>query len=595
MTGDCLGIDIGSVYTKIIELDSSRNLISAKKIPMLYAAGSSSEKQKIDFDKFLKLILDCYPLRKLQEAKIALSLYSGNSTYTLVTLPRMSKKEMSFSALIEAKRKMILPPGPEAVFESLLLEEKKVDKAYKTEVLVIKTEKQSVDERLDVFKKVGIFPKLITTSSFAVINSIPQEEIAQDNVAIVNIGANTLDITIAQKSKQRFFRSVNFGCRNIILDISEGLNIAETEAENNLIDQGIFLGLVSLEGSKPPSLADPRIEKLKQVIQLDLERIVNECRRSFIFYKEESGERIEKILFTGGGILAKDLFPYLAKNIGGESKILEPFKNINLDTHKGSLDLGKITQEASLYASACGLAQVLCDKRKLNEAVNFLPLELKKREGKLLRFIIITEVGLILILGLIWGWLGIKEKVPLIESLVTGTKSEYEALQHFIPEQKKVSERKQKLQEQLSSVEQIKNQSPNIVLILKEIGKLIPEGVTLTELSMSKAGTAQQSLGSQGSAAGGSSQAGSESSSGGGSGARGSWEIQLKGETSIPYEQFSQFIGNLAKKFELSSYFKEVQLTAPKTKLVVKLTGENNVEFVTPSQVLSFTLKAKLK
>ena len=604
MAGNNFGIDIGTGYTKIIELDSRKNLINAKSFPTPYTALEGDVKRKIDFDGLLKLIFETFPLRKLQEGKVATSVYSGFTACILVTLPPMPKREMSNAAVMEARRKMIPPPTPDACFESLLLEEKKIEKKSKPELLVVKSEKQGIDERLNIFKNIGIIPGLITTSSFALLSSISREEVQKESIVIIDIGASTLDITIVKNGKQRFFRSIGFGCYNIILDISKELNISESEAEAALITSGV--PPISLETNKEASLEDDRLVKLKQVILPHLERMVSEFRRSLIFYKEESGERVERILFSGGGILLKNFLPYLDKNIGGGLQILDPLKTIVIQPHKSKASLDKITPEASLYASACGLAQILCEARRKEETVNFLPLEFKKREQRLIRLVLAVQVGFLFIFALISGWMNAQGKAQRLQASLTGINAEYQALKPFISQQAEVNKKKQKLQSQISLWGELKKINPDVSVILSEISRLIPEEIIITELSLKKtSATQQESAGlGPGESGQGQMQQGTPQQGGGvsgqgqttpGSGTQGPWTIQLKGETVAFYETFSKLIEELKGRFERSPYFKEVKLNLPKLgKLQPRLIGEEKVE-LTQAKTLSFSLTANLE
>ena len=174
--------------------------------------------------------------------------------------------------------------------------------------------------------------------------------------------------------------------------------------------------------------------------------MVSEFRRSLIFYKEESGERVERILFSGGGILLKNFLPYLDKNIGGGLQILDPLKTIVIQPHKSKASLDKITPEASLYASACGLAQILCEARRKEETVNFLPLEFKKREQRLIRLVLAVQVGFLFIFALISGWMNAQGKAQRLQASLTGINAEYQALKPFISQQAEVNKKKQKFQ-----------------------------------------------------------------------------------------------------------------------------------------------------
>jgi type IV pilus assembly protein PilM len=599
------GLDIGTHLTKIIRVDGHRHLLDAKCIPTPVEEKVAGE-PKVVLERLFQAINEAVPLRHLQEAFVATSISSRLVTSTVVTLPLMPGGDVPGAAVFEARTKMLSPPGPDAVFEVAILE-KKTQQTPRIEAMVSTVEKQVLQELLDAFRLVRIIPRLITHSSFSLVHALSGELAQREGLCIIQMGGSTIDVIIAKRGRPRFSRSMNFGCQQMVRDIATASHLAWNEAERLLLTEGV--AEVS-EAQRPPASQGTAPPPVTSIVQSYLERIVTEVRRSLIFTREEYGERVETILLSGGGSLIRNLLPYLEKKIGGELRILDPFKD--LDISRSSLEV--TTTQGPLYANACGLAQILSEPKKGREVVNFIPADVKRLARKSVTAMVGVYAGFAVIAVLIAGWWDQQHDLQSLKGDFDRRQAEYQELRRYLDQHKEVGQRERRIQELTALVERLKKSQPDLIAIFQEIARSVPEKVTLTEVSLEEKGSTSSTRRSTGrrrvaptsdlegepsplalnrpSPIAEEGQAPSESKS---RSTKETWGLTLKGEMVERFEVASALAERWKTQLERSPTLTRVTLTLPSLgKLAPRFVGQGDVE-LTPPAKFSFTLTAEFK
>lgn len=596
------GLDIGAKYTKLVVMDWRKDVLHAAHVPTPYRAQTGAP-DTIDVDRLLESFGDAFPLRAFQRSKLATCIHSSYVAATMVSLPPMPQKEMTGAAVFEARRTMIPAPGADALFESLVVGAKSAHKTAKPELLVLKTERQGLDERLGSLKQAGLIPRIITTSSFALLNAAARKDLQKNHLAIIHFGATTLDITIAQKGKQRFFRSVNFGCRHLAIELSKMLGTSEDQAEQRLLAHS-FTG--SVKTDRPESANEDPSEsavaadqaKIQQLTQPYVERLVNEIRRSLAFYTEHSGQRVEKILLSGGGIMIPNLPSHWDRILGGEIQILDPFQHARMDEGFA----GSPIAQAPLYAAAFGLAQILQEpgRRRRHEIVNFLPFEVKQRQQRILKTMLSLQLGLFLMAGVTAFWLKAKHEVGSLKTSIAIDESAARSLEPYVARQREHDALRQSVQGRLSMIDGLRASHPNGPAILRDVERSVPEGILLTSLALQKRqdepGAGRFSAGSTPSLDEDQMERDPPRPLEGGadrpvsflqktSDAKTTWRLQLEGEITDRYEAAAALAEAFRARLARSQHLQEVTLVFPPLEQIEpRTTAEGRVELTQPQR-----------
>ncbi len=502
-----LGIDIGSRYTKVVELEHtpSLKLLNCFLFDTAYLGQNQPGPKQLDAKVFWDEIAKHIPLERIKASRLGISLPSNSATAMPLLLPRVTKKELTMVAQNEARRKMIPASGPDHIFESSIVGTRIAAKIPRFEVLAIRSEKLYVRRILELFEPVGSHPWLITLSGCVLFTMAPAEILGKREVdaAFVDIGVTSINTSILREGRLAFFRNASYGLQDIIQDFSQRLNISEGEAEAIIRERGIVE--VDLDLKDKVALAEEIMRQkyeagiraqetnqkeevnpleLRLLWQAHIDRIIHEVRRSLAYYKEQSeGRRVEHIYFLGGGCQIKNLFNLLIKQIGGQWEIISPFKGMPAADDKSAPD----ANGAPIFTGAAALALAIALKDKGADIINFLPLELKRKELIAARRLVILAAKIILI-----SLLSVSSAVIFINSRVVSAAikkvdAELQKVKNIADTLKNLNQRDRKIRFESAQIQELINKRPDFYLPLFNLARTVPKEVLLTRVSIYKA------------------------------------------------------------------------------------------------------------
>ncbi|MFA5118636.1 MAG: pilus assembly protein PilM [Candidatus Omnitrophota bacterium] len=572
-----IGIDIGSRFTKVVELELKGKpvLLNAFLFPtptealpngLLYIKG----------DSFLQEITKFIPEKNLRVARISVNLPPPSITATSIFLPVINKKELLFAAVNEAKHKMIPVSGIHHVFECLMLGEQIVAKSKKSEVLVVRTEKVYIQKIIDVFASFDIAPVSITPAGCVLSNLLPKEAKEKDeSVICMDIGATSINISVVRNSKLVFLRNVIFGFNDIIVDVARQLGVAREVAERAIQEQGIpqipfdLKDKVAIaeeimrqkyEEGQELSADGPRVNalELRMLWQPHLERIMHELRRSLVFYKEQSeGKRVDQIYFLGGVSQIKHFLASIAPQVGGKCHLIMPFADVQIVKEKTNENE---VVNSPIFVNAASLALGSIKTKAAEETViNFLPLEIKKKEIVARRRLILLVLSFVVISLFSLAAL----KVTLDNALIRkDIKSKEFELKRFKKLGKRLSELQAKEQfvgKKDAAVKLLAAGKDALRAALQELPKAVPEEIVLTKLTL-EAGI-----------------------------------VTIKAEVSSDYEQALEIVEAFRHKLESTKYFRDVSITPLKLeRFTAQMAGSSGDIVLTSVKVRKFTVTASV-
>ncbi|MEW6214950.1 MAG: type IV pilus assembly protein PilM, partial [Nitrospirota bacterium] len=280
-------------------------------------------------------------LRKTKiKTKDAVIGIAGHSSVIIkrISLPEMSEEELSESIKFEAEQ--YVPFDIEDVnLDFQILGPK--EEAGQMDVILVAVKKDILNEYVSVVREADINPVIVDVNSFALENiyEINYEIEPDKNVAIVNIGASTINMNILKEGVSVFTRDSAVGSNIHTEALQREFNLTYENAER--LKRGEPLENVSLEDAF-------------SVIELVSEEIIGEVNRSFEYFRSTTlQEDINEVILSGGCALIKDFSKLLAERVGIETKVIEPFKNIKIPKR---FDATYIEEMAPIAAVATGLA-----------------------------------------------------------------------------------------------------------------------------------------------------------------------------------------------------------------------------------------------
>lgn len=330
-----IGLDIGSGYLKIVQLKDTKGGYELELFdmlplpPELIVDGSI-----IDSLRVVDSLKELARKAKVKSKDVVISM-AGHSSVIIkrVALPDMSEEELYESIKFEAEQ--YIPFDIEDVnLDFQILGPK--EEPGQMDVILVAVKRDIINEYLSVIKESGFNCQIVDVNSFALENiyEVNYEIESGKNIALVNIGASTINMNILKGGMSAFTRDSAVGSNlhtevlqrefNLTYDVAERLKRGETV--ENISPQDAF-----------------------SVMELASEEIIGEVNRSLEYFHED----INEVVLSGGCALVKDFPKLLAEKIGVETKIVQPFKNIKIPK---KFDMTYLEEVAPILSIATGLA-----------------------------------------------------------------------------------------------------------------------------------------------------------------------------------------------------------------------------------------------
>ena len=541
MANKFVGIDIGSALTKAVVIERGK-LSEAFSFP---TPRKGEKDSGIDPVQFIARMQEHIPSAALKRCEIGVGLPNAALTTLAVFLPAMSKKESRFAALNEARQKMIPATGPQHIFESLSLrgDAKVREKSPRAEVLVMRANKDLVQDIVQAFSASEIYPRTITSASNSLAAALPKDSWKKDEAtAFADIGATCFNISIAFEGQTVFIRTVMYGLKDIAMDFSRQLGIEPAKMEAILFEKGVpdvpydMKNKVALAeeimrqkyesgiDSSAPAEAQVNLLELRMLWEPHLERIVQELRRSFVFFKEQieakQAEKIQRkistIYFLGGGGCLKGFVTALGKMIG---VTCEPYL-----IFKGEQAAGLPPDAATspFFTSAAVIAACVQPERLRKPAINFLPYELKRKEVLAVRRLTILICGLSLCAlfcafgaQLLFSNSSLRSKIKETSKKIKKVKVDGASFDELAKSEKTVLGKN-------ALIDVLRAKNFDLLPAVYDISLAVPAQITLQEMMLTPL------------------------------------ELQFKGSLSADYETAAAIVGSFKKKLEALPYLSKV-------------------------------------
>ncbi len=335
-----VGLDIGSSYIKAVQLNETRSgyelaLFDLLPIsPELIVEGSI-----IDAIRVTESLRELVRKAKIK-AKDAVIAISGHSSVIIkrISLPEMSEEELAESIKFEAEQ--YVPFDIEDVnLDFQILGPK--EEPGQMDVILVAVKKEVINDYVSVVREAGLNTAIVDVDAFALENmyGINYEIESGRNVALVNIGASTINMNILKGGVSVFTRDSSVGS-NIHTDaLQKEFSISYEEAER-------------LKRGEPVERVRP--EDAYSLIINASGDIFSEVSRSMDYFRSSTLQtEVSEVILSGGCALIRGFPAELSDKIGIPVKVAEPFRNITIPKR---FDAAYIEETAPVAAIAVGLA-----------------------------------------------------------------------------------------------------------------------------------------------------------------------------------------------------------------------------------------------
>jgi len=323
-----MGIDISSTGIKLIELTKSRQgyeLASMATVPL--PRDAIVENTIIDTAAVANALKEAIKLAKPAAKNVALAV-SGNAVI-IKTIQVSVMTEFELEAQIGYEADQHVPYDVDDVFLDFHIQGVSAADPEKMDVVLVACKRDIVEDFQLVVNEAGLHAKCIDCGVFAIENALELSDeysVASEAdymfpdsdaevQALVNIGANMMNINVLINGRMAFVRDQFYGGQNLTEEIQKSHQLSYQDAEALKINSFSAIQSTALE-------------------QFYI-GLTSELVRSLDFYSASRADfPVRKLLLSGGCALLPDIATELEQRLGIDTAILNPMKNIIIPSRK---------------------------------------------------------------------------------------------------------------------------------------------------------------------------------------------------------------------------------------------------------------------
>jgi type IV pilus assembly protein PilM len=336
------GLDIGSSSIKMVELEGKMNNLNLVGLGFENLPDNTIvDGQIMELNTVSEVIQNVCTNHHINATQVVTGVSGHSVIIKNIVLPPMSREELEES--IDWHAEEHIPYDLSDVSLDYQVTEETPDA---TAVLIAACKRERIDNLKQAIQLSGRQPVVIDVDTFALQNCYEVNYQPDDSqvVTLLNIGASTMNVNIVQGNRSLFTRDITVGGSQFtdVLQRNLGLSFQQAEA----VKRGVAEAAEEID--------EKAIEPLMNNVT---EMVAMEIQKTFDFYRATSddGEMVvQKILISGGGSKLAGLAEELSERLELPVEVLDPFRNIKVDTRKFDPDyLSEIMPE---MAVAVGLA-----------------------------------------------------------------------------------------------------------------------------------------------------------------------------------------------------------------------------------------------
>lgn len=332
-------VDIGSSSIKVLEVRTTADrleLVNWGSIPTPSSAIQSNMVSEPDrVGEAVKALLEA----KGVKARKAITAVPGPAVMIKrVTLPAQANQAIEQTIMLEAGNFI-----PEEL-DNVNLDYQVIDsraEGRELEVLLAAAKKDIVHSYSETLRAAGLQPVVVDVDYFALDNlyELNYDPVADQVVALVNIGARYSSINILKGGRSVFTGDVPVGGRDITEALTRDLGITADEADRLKTGRGTG----SVDAEQLSMALGPAVDALIEEIHYAL---------SF-FWTAATDERIDLLYLSGGAAQTPELATRLAERVEAPVEVTDPFSRIAVSP---SVDREALHRRASEFAVALGMS-----------------------------------------------------------------------------------------------------------------------------------------------------------------------------------------------------------------------------------------------
>lgn len=336
-----VGVDIGSSSVKAVELQGKTG--SLQLVSLGYEnlqPDTIVDGQIMELNDVSNVITNIFREHQIKTDRIAAGVSGHSVIVKNIVVPQMSADELQESIEWHAEEHI-----PFDISDVSLDYQVTGSSPDALQVLMAACKRDKIANVKQAIQLSGKQPAIIDVDAFALQNcyEVNYQPMPGQVVALLNIGAATMNINILNGSKSVFTRDVSVGGNQYTALLQKELDLTFEQAE--AVKRGV------------PAPDGKEVKDFEQMLETASDILALEISKTMDFYRataEDGDGNVQKILISGGGSKLAGLPEYLARRFEIPVEILNPFRQIKVDARR--FDPDYMREVVSEMAIAVGLA-----------------------------------------------------------------------------------------------------------------------------------------------------------------------------------------------------------------------------------------------
>jgi len=313
-----IGLDIGSSAVKMVEIDRSKRgpqleFVGLAPLP----DGAVVEKSVKRADAVGMAISGLHKNSRSRSKNVATSLAGKAVIIKQVTMASMT--DVQLEKQIEMEAEPYIPFDIKDVNLDFFIMGDRPEKEGTMEVVLVAAKRDYMGEYVDLVSSLNLSVAVVDVDPFAleVMYEFCYPNVQEEVVALVNVGATTINVNILKSGASQYTRDLPLGGDSITREVMRFFDVDFERAEN--IKRGALV-----EGVNP--------RNLRKIFGRSVDYFVSELQKILDFFSTNvSYDPIQKIFLSGGAAATYGLASTMEADLNIPVEIVDPFRSLRID------------------------------------------------------------------------------------------------------------------------------------------------------------------------------------------------------------------------------------------------------------------------
>lgn len=342
-TPPLFGMDISSSSVKMVEMvDAGKGAVRVERYVIEPLPRDATLDGNIaNLEAVVEAVQRAWKKMATRTKNVAMALPSAAVITKKIIVPAGLREE-ELEVQVESEANQYIPFALEEVNLDFQVVGPAPSSPDEVEVLIAASRKEKVEDRVAVAQAAGLRALCMDVESYAVQTSfdlirktLPGEGVDQ-NVVLVDIGANVMNITVLRNDQSIYTREQAFGGAQLTQDIMRLYGMSQEEAE-----------AAKRSGGLPENYEAEVLRPFMENVALEIQRAMQ------FFFTSTPYNSVEHILLTGGSAVIPGLDDVVNTRTQVNTLVANPFANMAISPR---IQLKRLVSDAPSLMIACGLA-----------------------------------------------------------------------------------------------------------------------------------------------------------------------------------------------------------------------------------------------